>query len=97
MTQQLNTSPAIEAPWVAAMVRYVSRCGPTRAAGLTCQIVDLTRAIESTPDARARAACRLRRADCWEALAAATDKSDPCGELTALACRCAAALDRDGT
>jgi hypothetical protein len=94
VTQQLSTSPAVEAPWVAAMVRYVTRC-PTRAAALVCQIVDLSRAIKTTPDATARVACRQRRADCWEALAAATDEGDPRGELAALACRCAAALDRD--
>lgn len=84
----------VDSPWVAAMVRYVLRCGRTRVGTHAQRIIDLTRRIESATDDSDRIACRLRRAECWAALAAAADQSDPAGQLCALACRGAAALDR---
>ena len=97
VTQQVTifTGPvSAESPWVAAMVRYVTHSGRIRSDGVAPRLVDLTRRIETSVDAGDRAALRRNRAECWEALAAATDQTDPGGQLCALACRCAAALDR---
>jgi hypothetical protein len=96
MVQQIGAATPLanaESPWVAAMIRYVVRCGSARVGAQAQRIIDLTRRIECATDESDRVACRLRRAECWAALAAASDQTDPDGVLCALACHCAAVLD----